>query len=273
MKRSRIILGICLVAFAISAIGAASASAASPEFFTCKKESKPTYKFSTATCSTEAPESKGTYERVTPKFPVKLKGTVGATKFFIYNPETSTIEARVACAKGKNEEELTSTRNGTLKLTYEKCEAVGGKFPGPCTTPGQLKLGNIVTEKLATKLVWLDGAETQAGLLSTGAGEAQTVSKVTCGGGLVEVTQFGSELAPIGPVNTTAAVHTYEYGANETTGARAYSSYYEGGLSVEATFNTKLDVGAPFNIHYPKIPTSEISTQTLKGATTLGIGA
>lgn len=272
MKRTRIILGLLLAAFALTAVGAAGASAATPEYKLCKKSTKLIYKYANAACTEVSGTKTGAYETVAAKFPIKIKGVIGAAKFFLYNPETSTIEARVACAKGKNEGVLSNSTTGALKLTYEGCEAVGGKFPGPCTTPGQLKAGTIVTLPLATKLVWLDEAQTKVGILTTGGGEAQEITAVKCGGGLVEVVQSGSELAEVSPANSAGATHGFVYGANETTGARDYSAYFEGGVSVPALFNTKLDVPS-LGVHYPKIPTSEIAGMGEKGPATLFIGA
>ena len=150
MRRVRRI-GLCLLtALAVSALAAASASAAPPEIGRCVKVSA-TGKFSSDTCTKEEKGSKvakGPYEWEA--------GVAGANKKFTdvaKGAELETIhKAKVECENNVAEGEITSPKT----VAHVSVKFTGCKFKAiekPCTSTGA-KEGEINTDTLAGELVW-----------------------------------------------------------------------------------------------------------------------
>lgn len=268
------IAGLVAMLIAMMALTAASGALASggPEYLACGKAAKVatkyTGKYANKTCSETSPMNEGKYERVAAKFPIKYKSKFGATKIYLYNPKESKVESEVPCAKGKATGSITNSRAGTVTITYEECVVPpSGKFPGPCTSPGQKKTGIVVTKPLATKLVWLDEHESVPGVLVTPAEPSGPFEEVTCFFGKVKVKQTGSLLAKLTPVDEATKLLTASFFADPMTGEPEFGSYWEGGMSTNAGLFS--EVHAPDNIEESAVPTSETSTVPLKSGAVL----
>jgi hypothetical protein len=184
MKRFKVV-GLCLVAvFALCAVLVASASAASPEYFTCTKAPvKNTGNYSGKACS-EAEKVAGTgkYERTAWNAGKKtsFKGkNEGNPHNNIVNPfgknkvvgEPGQIEGTTTCEKEKVAGNVTGPKETKWKTEYKKCSALETK----CNTAGQ-KEGTIVTEELESTLVWLDSGKTKAGIKA----KREQAKPITC---------------------------------------------------------------------------------------------
>ena len=271
MKRTTIV-GLCLAAtFAAGAVGAASASAASPEYKECGKAAKNgklyTGKYSNKTCSEVNAKSEGKYELVKPKkFPAKLKGTVGSVNIWLYEPSTHTIKGHFQCTGGKDEGTISSSTEGTLKITYTDCEATG-QLKGPCNST-KAAPGVVVSEPLATKLEWLNSEENEPGVAITSAKAGAYITDVECDDGLEISELYGTMLAKVEPTTATSKVQTLTLSASETTGEPEFFGYYEGG-----TFQaTKLYSALTGLLKYPEVPLGQASVFTQKGPDILVTG-
>lgn len=259
MKRFAIVASSLAVALALGAIGASGALAASPEYLACGKAAKSgktyTGTYSNKTCSEVSAKSEGKYERVAPKFPVKFSSKFGETTVFLYNPLEHQIQAEVPCQKGKATGEITGADAGTLTLTYEHCEVPpSGKFPGPCESPNQKRSGVILTEPLATKLVWLDEAESEAGIAVGPAAPGGLIEVADCGTVDVPVQQYGSLVGTIAPVGEATKLLTATFSANTSAGEEAFEGYYEEGHFVEDKLVSDIEDKA-LKVEYKNVPT------------------
>jgi len=240
MKRMRIV-GLCLVAvFALSAVIAASASAAAPEFQVCGKAAKAgklyTGKYTDKACSKEASPTeitegkKNKYEREEWS-KAKKKGFKGKNKgtphnqivnpFGECNPETEKCETKPAKVEGETEctkeavvGEVTGPKTETFKTIYTGCSA--GEF-GACHTAGASeKKAEIKTNGLEGELVFLNAAKTEVGLRVKGLGGGGELAQYECAEGLLKVNVFGEVLAKV-KGNTDSAnkktVTAVEHGA------------------------------------------------------------
>lgn len=263
------IVGLCLLAaLAASAIAVASASAATPEYLACGKAAKSgkkyTGKYTNKTCSAPSATNEGKYELVKPKFPAKVKGTIGKVNIYLYNPmeHPTKIEGHFQCASGKDKGELTGSREGKIALTYSHCEATG-KLVGPCNSTGQ-KPG-VVAEELATKLVWLNEAETEPGIEMTAAKAPGSITDVECDkseGKALETSElFGAIFGKVGPTSEALKTETLTIEASETTGEPTWDGFYEGGVFTHEKLYAKLE-GL---IAHPEVPVGQSSVFSQKG--------
>jgi hypothetical protein len=270
----RIGIGSLLAAvIALAALGAASVAMAAggPEYLACGKAAKVngklTGKYANNLCSQTSPTSEGKYERVAAKFPIKTKAKFGPTTIYLYNPIEHKAESEVPCKTGVESGMLTGPREGTVSFVYYGCEVPPtGKFPGPCTTPTeppQKKLGTVVTEPLATKLVWLDEAESVPGILVQPVAPGGLYEEVRCLLGKVIVKQTGGLLAKLTPAGEVSKLFTVTFAASPTTGEPEFDSYWEGGIQTGVKLFS--EVHAPNGIEFAAVPTSESSTIVQKG--------
>jgi hypothetical protein len=200
MKRIRIV-GLCLVAvFALSAIVAGGASAASPEYKTCikatEKTPEKTYKdgeFSDKACGTPSPGGKyklGAWNAGKKKFAQKGKGGKGAN--IQYNPETNSPIGDTECASEKITGEVTGPKESRIQTEYKGCKTNEGKN---CTSGA--KKGVIVTKELSAVLVPIGSSEGDGIAISPKTGsvlaeyECEGISIVATGGVIGEIVGAG----------------------------------------------------------------------------------
>jgi hypothetical protein len=205
------IVGLCLVAvFAMSAVVAASASAAEPEYMTCVKAAKvgKTYigKYTSKTCSEASKvETGGKYELGSWELAKTkaLKIASKAIKLDNYSQATGKIVPGVGgvvkCTSGKGSGELVGSRSTTQKIEYKGCQSEGKE----CKSTKAGTKNGVITEDLATYLVALPEGK-GVGVLSY-AEPAGWYASYSCGTVLVEMTS-----GPIGvdSGNTTEASKT-----------------------------------------------------------------
>ena len=279
MRRITIVGLLLAAALALSALASSSALAAGgPEYLVCGKAAKSgkkyTGKYATKACSEVSVTSEGKYERVAlTKLPVKFKSKIGVTKVYVYNPKEPSESAEVICTKGKDAGTITGSREGAVTLTNEGCavpkeDANGNKpkFPGPCNTPGQ-KSGVLVSKPLATKLVWLNEAETEPGIEIQPAEAGGPFEEAGCLFEKVKVKESGSILAKVTPVGEATKLLTITFSANPTSFEQIPGGYWEGATFIE----TKLfsEIHAPGGIEEKAVPTSEASIVPQKSSTIL----
>lgn len=169
MKRVDV-LGLCVAAmFALGAIPATGASAASPEYFICAK-ALGTGKYQDKACSNLASPGPGNFERVVwthakkMTFTAKGEGSVLVDSVNPFGPnlkagEPGQIEGGARCQTETVRGQVTGPKTTTFKVRYSECATLEG---ASCKTAGHLK-GVIVTEQLESELVWLDKAHTRVG--------------------------------------------------------------------------------------------------------------
>jgi hypothetical protein len=263
MRRS-IIAGACAVAAcALGSITAAGAIAAQPEYAGCVKAVKvgKTYtgKFTDKACSEPNAKSEGKYELGAAKLPGKLKGATGKMDIYLYAPLTEKIEGHFECAGGKESGTLTSSTAGTMSVKYSGCKATGG-LAGPCNSPGQ-KSGTVMTEPLATKLAWLNEAETEPGLEITPATAGGAITKVVCAGGGETAEMVGTMIASFAPAAGVSKLQTIELTASPTTGEPAFGGVWQEGGFVSEPLLSNLKGLKEFE----GVPTGQDDTITQKG--------
>ncbi len=121
------ILGLALVAlFAITALAAASASAAQPEFKVCGKAAKNavTKKYEgkyEKGCTAKNAKGEGKYETEEVKTPAAFTGKSKASTFYYYNEHGIVWE--VTCTKDAAKGDITSPTEYVEAITFEKCSA------------------------------------------------------------------------------------------------------------------------------------------------------
>jgi hypothetical protein len=194
------VLGLCVAAmFALGAIPAANASAASPEYFICAK-AKHTGKYADRACSNLASPGPGNYERVVwthakkRSFTAKSEGSVIVDSVNAFGKnlqagEPGKIEGSATCQTEKVKGEVTGPKTSTFKATYSNCSSEGAS----CNSPGHKK-GVIVTDQLESELVWLDAAHTKVGSLVRGLGPGGRLEQNECPGVGLQVSVYGGLL-------------------------------------------------------------------------------
>ncbi len=170
MKSIRIV-GLCLAAvFALSAVLASGASAASPEFKTCVKAANPATEgeYKGKTCATSEPEVGGKYKLANwnegkKKFGLKGKGGKGVNIQYI--PSSETIIGDTECSGEKITGTVTGPKTAEFTTAYKGCKTNEGKN---CNSTGEGK-GKILTNKLSATLVAQPGSKDGVGILITNA--------------------------------------------------------------------------------------------------------
>ncbi len=219
MKRMRIV-GLCLVAvFALSAVMAASASAALPEYKVCLKAKKAgklwTGHYTDKACSkhaTGAEEAAGKtnkYEREewkkAKKFTFKGKNVNGTPHNNIVDPfgpnmvkgEKAQIKGTTTCTKEKVTGTVTGPKTEKWKTEYKGCEALNT----PCNTAGKGS-GIIETEELEGTLVYINKGTQTPGLRVKGLGPMGLLAQYECLNKGLNVLVHGEIIAkPEGNVN------------------------------------------------------------------------
>jgi hypothetical protein len=217
MKRIRI-MGLCLVAvFAFTAVAAASASAAGPEYMTCQKVSKVTVKykvtkivkgvpvesekekaitegkFASKNCSgTElAPEPgvyypgpEGKYELGSYSLAKTTAYKVAGGPSELYNwaptgPPISTgkTEGVVSCTSSKGVGDQLNATQGVVTVEYKGCSTEKGALP--CASGS--KKGVITTDLMATQLVALYPEGQDGVLVASAKGGEEPLATFKCG--------------------------------------------------------------------------------------------
>ena len=261
MTRIRMI-GLCLVAvFAMSAVVAASASAALPEYKACGKAAKNLAKkytgvYTDKACSiaatpTEITEGKtNKYELVgTEKFKklaFKGKGIVPAVNQIV-NPITSKVEGATECTKEADTGTITGPKEQELTVNYQKCKALGKV----CESPGA-GAGKINTNVLVTTLVYLNAGHTEVGTLVKPK-SGSIITEYNCEGQKVVATGavIGQNSGNVNVINKEGTT-TYTHGAGvlqqwqyvEGLGNEATAKgYYEWGYGFKKCVTKKMEEG------------------------------
>ncbi len=218
MKRMRIV-GLCLVAaFALSAIGAGSASAL-PEIGRCV--AKAGGKYSDANCNVKASKGGGTTEFV--KGAVKKSFTTAGGEGKLEGATGTEIKCTTQSATGEYLEKTGAIKEVTnVQAKFNGCTLP--LFGAPCQTKGAAA-GEILTTKLKGKLSYTSGKKTPAVKVNQGLSpivKKKGFTEFECPAvGVVVYVGEGPEkghetiLANVGPVNTmsTTATQTYAKGA------------------------------------------------------------
>lgn len=203
------IAGACLLA--VIALGAASASASAsavfPGYFRCFKTEKAgrsyTGEYTEKACQTKASAAKtgkyelqdvdsGTYEAVSKGVALITRSTKGVAE---------SIVCKLSVSRG---ELLASDVYATDKMTLERCIGNGAKKTDPC---GNVGLEAIETKPLFSTLVWLNGSESEAGILLEGEGEQ--IAKFKCGAEQVDLEGY-----LVGAIENTNKGHTISFSLN-----------------------------------------------------------
>ena len=252
-------LGVCVLAVvALGAVAAGSAAAASPEYLTCAKV-KNSGKYSNKTCSEANAKGEGKYERVPLTKAAKFKGTVGAVNIYLYEPKNTEdpVKGHFGCKSGKYSGSISNSREGALTITYSECESKG-KLIGPCNSPHG-KSGVVTTSTLASKLVWLNEAETEPGIEFKA--KSGGIAAVECSS--IETAELvGTMLAKIAPTKETSKDQTITMNASSTTGEPELPGWWEGGMPLSESLKSNLK-GSVEN--YEGVPTSQSSVFSQKG--------
>jgi hypothetical protein len=271
MKRIGIGTALLAAVISLAALSATSVAAAAggPEYLACGKvkKNKTTKKYTghykNKLCSEVSVTNEGAYEHVAAKFPIKTSvKKLGETSIYLYNPVEHKNEAEVPCTGGSESGSIINSGEETLTITYTGCvvpttlkTGKTAQDPGPCKSPGKAS-GEVVTEPLVTKLVWLDEAETVPGVLVEAAMPGGTFQEAECGGGLVKVKTTGALLAKITPANELTKLLTLTFNATLMTGEPEFGGYWEGAVKTEVKLFS--EIKGP--VEKPAVPTSEVST-------------
>jgi hypothetical protein len=254
MKRIRI-MGLCLVAvFAFTAVAAASASAAGPEYMTCQKVSKVTVKYKVTKevkgkpvesekekaivegkyaskyCSgTElAPEPgvyypgpEGKYElgsySLAKTTAYKVSG--GPSELYNWAPteKGGKTEGVVSCTSNKGVGSQLNATQGVVTVEYKGCSTEKGALP--CASGS--KKGVITTDLMATQLVALYPEGQDGVLVASAAGGENPLATFKCGPVTIETkgAALGTIAGDIGTISKEAkdtfAVTTPEEGIQD----------------------------------------------------------
>jgi hypothetical protein len=232
MKRIRIV-GLCLIAaLAMTAITAASASAAAPEYGKCTKVAKGTGKMSAATCTLE--KAGGSYEWQ------PLAGTVTFTTA-IKEATLATLETvkkeKVVCKGETSTGSFLNAKEVETTPTFTGCEA----FKLKCSTPGQPE-GTIAVAALQGELGVEKKGETAvknkiASNLYAQGNKGGQIVEFSCGGFVIKVK--AEVLFPVS-ANKMLATATVKFTASK---GKQKPEKFEGGPkeTLESSFS-----GGPF---------------------------
>jgi hypothetical protein len=262
MRRSMIVS--LLAAGALSGVAAAGAAAAPPRYLACNKAAKVGKAFTGAyankTCSETSPEHNGKYEvGALTKLPSKVKGTVGAVNIYLYNPIEHKIEGHFECSSGKAAGTITSASDGTVSATYKGCKATG-QLAGPCNSKGK-KPGEVVTEALDSRLVWLNEAETEPGIQYVPATEGGSITSVVCAGGAETAELVGAMTGRIAPTSEISKNQTISFVGSATTGEPEFAGQWAEGTFLSEPLLSNLKGVKTFS----GVPTSQDSVISEKG--------
>jgi hypothetical protein len=170
-------MGLCLVAvFAMFALWAVSASAASPEYKVCAKNAAGT-KYSDKGCTTESAGGKyGLAEWTAATKEDKSKGTHPVNN--LVNPATHTVEGNTECKKEKGLSKLIGPKEALLGggNEYTKCSSAGKT----CETPGA-GTGKIKTKPLVSVLIPLAAGKVGV-LFKPAPGNGNVLAEYNCEG-------------------------------------------------------------------------------------------
>jgi hypothetical protein len=198
------IMGLCLVAmFAMAAAVTASASAAEPAFYECKKVAAGTGEFSDKKCSTKATGKTAKYV---------LQEGVGKGKEFKGKGGKATLHTpavggEVTC-KSFADKGLIATPTTETKVvsTFKTCESLKKK----CLSPGA-KAGTIVTKPLKGVLGYINKGTHSVGVaLSPETGTV--LAEFNCEG--LEIVTTGSVIGTMSPVNVFTKTENTVFAVN-----------------------------------------------------------
>ncbi len=135
---------------------------------------------------------------------------------------------KVECESDTDEGAFTTPRADKDTVHFDKCTATGpfgSKLSCHSTKPAGAT-GEIVTNELASTLVYINSAETEVGvLLEPLAGPTAEYTEFECGG-LVTIKVRGSVIGKITPVNTMTTKFTLTFA--KTNGVQNILHYWEG---------------------------------------------
>jgi len=216
--------------FAMSAVVAASASAALPEFYNCVKQTTKTFEYTESKCETKKAKE-GEFEKV--PFTIRCEEKAGgrgeyATKAECENPagketaggkwkrfgggftskgkagETYLLETvgghKVQCKSLENKGELTGPKTDIVTVTFDECTTEGFK----CQSAGA-KEGEIVVKNARSKLVYIKHEVTkQVGIALEPAVAGGLFVEFKCNTPIIKETikVKGSVIGVIEPINT-----------------------------------------------------------------------
>ena len=271
MSKRRISIVAAVAAVALVALSMTGVAAArNPEYLGCGKVKKDkttkkyTGHYTDKNCSEPNLMNEGKYERVPPKkFPIKTSAKkIGETSIYLYNPPEHKNEAELPCKEGSESGTINNSSEQTLSIVYKGCvvptvlkTGKTAQDPGPCNSPGKAS-GEVVTEPLVTKLVWLDEAETIPGIRVEAATVGGVFQDAECSGGNVKIKTTGSILAKLTPAGVLTKLLTATFNATLTTGEPEFGSYWEGAVQTEVKLFSEI-TGL---VEKPAVPTSEVST-------------
>jgi hypothetical protein len=227
MKRISTV-GLCfVVALVMSALAAASASAASPEYKTCKKVTSGR-EFSDKGCTVAAGGAGKGYKLAEwnegKKTTFKSKGTAPVNK--LINPVEKKVEGQTECASEKGAGETTGSKTTKFTNGYKKCKSAGKT----CETAGAGK-GQIKTKPLVGTLIPLGAGSGQGTLVTPESGEV--LAEYNCEG--LEITAKGAVIGEIqGAAGAASKSFTTHLRAREGKSGNLQEYLYIGGAGTEA---------------------------------------
>jgi hypothetical protein len=228
MKRIKI-MGLCLVAvFAMTAAAAASASAAEPAFYECKKVVGGKYEKG---CKKLGVGKTAAYEIVEGVGKGKaFKGTGKAATL-----HTPAVGGEVKCTGFKDEGKVATptTETGVIS-TFTGCTSLGKK----CLSPGQ-KAGTIKTNKLKGELGYISAAEHKAGV-DLAAETGTVLAEFKCEG--LEIVVTGSVVGEVTPTNTFSKTTTTSFKVNGS----GYQEYKALEGHAEDVLESEINGSGPF---------------------------
>lgn len=254
MTRIRII-GLCLVAaFALSAVVASGASAATAERGACKTAKKGLGEYLNATC-TEAgakggakkefvwvPQAEGTPTAYTSKTgPATLKS------FTPEGAELPAVECKKSAGKGKE-----GRIHSTSIVTFSECESAKEK----CTGGKKAKAGQIITFELEGTLGVINAGKGEVGEDLVGKGPGGLSSEFKCG--VNEIKTRGAVIGKVTKVNAKAsALNELVFAA---AGEEQLPEKFEGGPT--QTLQTEINGLGAGTFPFASV---EITTAAVKG--------
>jgi hypothetical protein len=246
MKRIKIV-GLCLIAvFAMTAVAAASASAAGPEYFTCAKVKGGKFEKG---CGKEGGKGGYSKEPVT-KLPSKFTDTNGVSILTVFVPGIG-IVGDTECQKAKSKGAILTSTTAEDTTVFEKCESSGKT----CTSvQAKEKKGDITTNLLLSTLVAT--SEAKSGVGSTVGAKS--------GGNSAEFNCEGLKVSTAGEV-TGEVTGNIEVASKTSQNVFAVNSGGEPTIATggsEFTLLSTITKGEETNT----VPSGESTTASLKGA-------
>lgn len=153
MRSIKVIGSFLVLAFATCSIAAAAASAAFPEFGSCKKLGMLTGKWTDSKCTMENPELKGLFEFTPLSSSTEFEtGEASIGEVFLELGGTRSV----TCEEGSNKGKTSAGQNSThVKMVIKlfRCTAKAGAEE--CTTPGA-SAGEIVFKEFKSWLIYVE---------------------------------------------------------------------------------------------------------------------